>query len=134
MPAHCRERWPGTVLVVDDEPKLRNVLEEFLTLRGFTVRTASSGDEALTLCSQHVPTTILLDIRMPGMDGLMTLKKLKACYPSVSVIMITGIQEEQAMEETVALGACDYILKPFDFEYLESTLLSKLLAGTTPVA
>src|SRR3989338_3761800 len=78
QPPAPREHWPGIILVVEDEPKLRGVMEEFLTLRGFTVYTAASGDEALQLCRRRVPTTVLLDIRMPGMDGLLALKQLKA--------------------------------------------------------
>ena len=125
-----QERWPGTILVVEDEAKLRHVLEEFLTLRGFTVRAAASGDEALQICDRQVPTTVLLDIRMPGMDGLLTLKQLKSRHPAVTVVMITGVEEEQAMREASVFGAHDYIMKPFNLKYLETTLLSKLLVGT----
>ena len=129
QPQERREHWPGMILVVEDEEKLRHLLEEFLTLRGFTVQTVASGDEALQMCDRKVPTTVLLDIRMPGMDGLLTLKKLKAHHPALTVVMITAVQEEEAMEEALALGATDYIMKPFNFEYLETTLLSKLLVG-----
>ena len=130
-PPAPREHWPGMILVVEDEAKLRHVMEEFLTLRGFTVCTAGSGDEALQLCERRVPATILLDIRMPGMDGLLTLKRLKIRYPNVTIVMITGMQEEEMMGEAMALGASDYLMKPFNFQYLETVLLSKLAAGTS---
>jgi len=127
-----RERWPGTILVVDDEPKLRTILQEFLRLHGFTVTTAASGEEALEQLKRFAPTVVLLDIKMPGMDGLLTLKKIKAVQPRVIVIVITGLEEEQTMAQALALGAHDYITKPFNFEYLETILLSKILTGHAP--
>ena len=124
------ERWPCRILVVDDEPKLRAILEQFLTLRGFCVSAASSGNEALGLLERDPSgMTVLLDVSMPGMDGLLVLKKIKASHPHVNVIMVTGLEEEQIMQEALTLGASDYITKPFNFEYLETVLLSKLLLG-----
>jgi len=126
------ERWPGSILVVDDEPKLRRILEEFLQLHGFTVMTATSGEDALEKLQRWLPTVVLLDVKMPGMDGLIVLKKIKALRPGVVVIMMTGLEEEQLLGQALALGAYDYLMKPFDLAYLESTLLSRLLLGNTP--
>ncbi|MBI3458280.1 MAG: response regulator [Candidatus Rokubacteria bacterium] len=126
------ERWPGTVLVVDDEPKLRRTLREFLELHGFTVVTACSGEDALRCVEHAPPTAVLLDIKMPGMDGLLTLKKLKALQPAAAVIMMTSLEEEPLIGQAFALGASDYFLKPFDLEGLETTLLSRILLGRTP--
>lgn len=123
------ERWPGSILVVDDEPKLRRILEEFLQLHGFTVMTATSGEDALEKLQRWLPTVVLLDIKMPGMDGLIVLKKIKALRPGVVVIMMTGLEEEQLLGQALALGAHDYLMKPFDLAYLESTLLSRILLG-----
>lgn len=125
-------RWPGTVLVVDDEPKLRVILQEFLQLHGFTVVTAASGEEAIQQVEQHAPAVVLLDFQLTGMDGLVTLKKLKLLRPSLVVIMMTGLDEEQLMADALEHGAHDYVMKPFDLEYLESTLLTKVLLGKTP--
>lgn len=127
-----RERWAGTIMVVDDEPKLRHIVQEFLELHGFTVLAAASGEEALERVRHDTPQVVLLDIKMSGMDGLVTLKKLKAFQPATTVIMITGLEEEQLMEQAFALGAADYITKPFNFEYLEATLLSRILLGRQP--
>ena len=125
------ERWPGTILVVDDEPKVRAILQEFLQTHGFTVATAASGEEALEVLARLSPTAVLLDVKMSGMDGLLALKKIKTVRPNATVIMITGLEEEKAMEEGLALGADGYILKPFNLEYLETALLSKILLGHT---
>lgn len=126
------ERWPGTILVVDDEPKLRTVLQEFFQLHGFTVTTAASGEEAIEELERSKPSVILLDIKMPGMDGLVTLKKIKALRPDPVVIMMTGLEEEGLLAQAVALGAYDYLVKPFDLSYIESTFLSRILLGKAP--
>ncbi len=125
-------REPGHILVVDDEPRLRQILADFLSLKGFRVTQAGSGDEALACLARELPTTVLLDVSMPGMNGLLTLEKMKALRPSVHVIMITGLQEEDSVHHAAELGASDYIMKPFDFDYLESALVSKLALGEAP--
>lgn len=127
------QRWPGTILVVDDELKLQRLLEDFLHLQGLTVTAVSSGEEALNrLARSPEVAVVLLDIKMPGMDGLLTLKKIKAARPAVTVIVMTALDDDEAMRDALALGAYDYILKPFSLEYLETILLSKLLAGPAP--
>ncbi len=126
-----QERWPGSILIADDDPRCRFLLQEFLEIRGLTVTTVGSGEEALKTLEQLSPTVVLLDIKMPGMDGLVTLKKIKALRPNASVIMITGLHEEGTIDQALALGALDYITKPFSREYLETTLLSKILLGQT---
>lgn len=136
-PARARPgpRWPGTVLIVEDEPKLQQLLREFLQLHGFTAEAVSSGEEALRyLDAQTPPSVILLDVKMPGMDGLLTLKKIKVQRPATTVIIMTAMEDEQAARDAFALGAADFILKPFNLEYLETTLLSKLLVGETRAA
>jgi DNA-binding response OmpR family regulator len=125
-------RGPGTVLVVDDEPTLLAILQEFLQLHGFTVVTAASGEEAIQQVERQSPAVALLDFQLSGMDGLVTLRKLKSLRPDLVVIMMTGLDEEQLMADALKLGAHDYIMKPFDLEYLESTLLTKVLLGKTP--
>lgn len=125
-------RWPGTVVVVDDEPKVRSALQEFLERHGFKVSALASGEEALELVDRLRPSVVLLDIKLAGMDGVLTLKKIKAARPDTIVIMMTGLEEEQTMVQAFALGAYDYITKPFNLDYLETVLLSKILTGHTP--
>ena len=114
------------LLVVDDEPKIREMLQDFLERRGFSVDTAASGEEALQTAEAHPPTAVLLDICMGGMDGLAALPRLKRLYPHATVIMITGLEEDGAREQAMASGADDYILKPFNLEYLETILMAKI--------
>lgn len=124
-----KQRMPCSVLVVDDEPKLRLMLQRFLEMHNFTVLTAASGEEALKVLERRSPMFVLLDVGMDGMDGLVTLKKIKALPVPTNVIMVTGNSEDETMKQAMALGAQDYINKPFSPAYLESILLSKLYTG-----
>jgi DNA-binding NtrC family response regulator len=125
-------RWPGTVLVVEDEPKLHQLLRDFLQLHGFTAAAVPSGEEAMRYLAQTPASVVLLDIKMPGMDGLLTLKKIKALRGSTTVIIITALEDDTVAADAFVLGAADFILKPFNLDYLETVLLSKLLLGDTP--
>jgi len=122
-------RWPGSILVVDDEPKIRQVLHAFLELRGFTVTTAASGEEALHQLDQAAPRAIVLDISMPGMGGLAALRQITARHPGLPIIMITALEDEQHMDDALAIGAHDYLVKPFNLDHLEAMLLSRALLG-----
>jgi DNA-binding response OmpR family regulator len=114
------------MLVVDDEREIVRVLKEFLESRGHDVSEARSGPEALRLERRRRFDAVLLDILMPGMDGIETLRKLKAIDPGALVIMISGTPDEEAAEESLELGAFDYIRKPFDFRHLEEVLATGL--------
>ncbi len=127
--ARPKVQWPANVLVVDDEPKLRQLLENFLQLHGLRTMTASSGREAVEALKTFDATIVLLDIKMPDMNGVEALKHIKALRPQTTVVMITGVEEEHTMQEALALGAYDYLMKPFDLEYLETVLLGKILLG-----
>ncbi|MDV2480413.1 MAG: response regulator [bacterium] len=114
------------ILVVDDEPDFCEALREFLAEKGFSVMEANSCEEALEAYSQERPDVVLLDVIMPGKDGRETLQELKAFDPEVSVIMITALHEEDLALEAMADGAFDYITKPFNPDYLEMALMTKI--------
>lgn len=127
------ERWvraiPRSVelLLVDDEPKWRTILQNYLELKGFTVLTAGSGEEALAQLERATPQACLLDVKMPGLDGMATLQRMRASHPDLPVIFLTQVDEEQTAEEAKVLGAHDYLVKPFiSFEQLEVLLRAKL--------
>jgi CheY-like chemotaxis protein len=114
------------VLVADDDPAMVELLREFLLAKGYEVITAGDGAEALQKVKEERPHLILLDIQMPKMDGLEVLRQLRQIDPTVSVIMITGVNEEAIGRQAMALGAFDYIVKPLDLPYLERSLWYKL--------
>jgi CheY-like chemotaxis protein len=114
----------GTILIVDDEAQLVSLLSRFFSRLGFTVLTATNGREGLKRVEEEHPDLVLLDIRMPGMDGMQVLRRIRALDRNISVIMITASHETILASESMALGAYDYITKPIDFPHLERTVLS----------
>jgi DNA-binding response OmpR family regulator len=114
------------VLVVDDEPDSVELLQEFLTGKGYEVVTASNGEEALRKVKEERPHLVLLDVRMPGMNGLDVLRKVREFEQEVGVIMVTAVNEEDTGRDALKLGAFDYIVKPLNFEYLERSLWYKV--------
>jgi DNA-binding response OmpR family regulator len=114
------------VLVVDDEPDAVELLQEFLTSKGYEVTTASDGEEALRKVKSERPHLILLDVRMPKMNGLEVLRQVRQIDKEVGVIMVTAVNEEETGRQALELGAFDYIVKPLDLEYLEKSLWYKV--------
>jgi sigma-B regulation protein RsbU (phosphoserine phosphatase) len=107
----------GTILVVDDQPPNRLLLDRLLTKHGYTVVTAENGEEALRIVAERPVALILLDVMMPGVDGLEVLRRLRAEHAptELPVIMVTARDEAQDIVHALSLGANDYITKPIDF-------------------
>lgn len=105
-----------TILIVDDEPSILQSLGGLLTDEGFEITTASNGYEALQSIEGDAPDLILLDIWMPGIDGLETLKEIKQNYPHIQVILITGHGTIETAVQATKLGAFDFIEKPLAIE------------------
>jgi two-component system nitrogen regulation response regulator NtrX len=106
------------IMVVDDDTAVLKSLRAVLEDEGFEVITAESGEEALKLLQETVPDLMLLDIWMPQMDGIETLKRFKAQYPHVEVIVMTGHGSIETAVKCIKLGAYDFIEKPLDYEEL----------------
>ena len=114
------------ILVVDDEPDAVELLQEFLTAKGYDVIIACDGEEALRQVKEHRPHLILLDVRMPKLNGMEVLKRVREIDHEVGVIMVTAVNEEETGREALKLGAFDYITKPLDLPYLERALWLKI--------
>ncbi len=106
------------ILVVDDEKVIRANFCEILGIEGFSAVEASNGNEALEIYRKERPSAVLLDLKMPGMNGIDTLKALKEIDPYVTVIIITSYGDVQTAVEAIQLGAHDFMLKPPDFSSL----------------
>jgi CheY-like chemotaxis protein len=116
-------------MVVDDEPEVCLVLNEFLSARGYEVTMAESGLHALELLPTAAPDVVLLDVSMPDMDGVETLKRLLSASPALPVIMVTANADVGVTSKLLALGASDYIPKPFDLEYLDQAISIQVAAS-----
>ncbi|MFH1552156.1 MAG: response regulator [Candidatus Omnitrophota bacterium] len=114
------------ILVIDDEIEVCKLLKDFLVKQGYEVTTATSAQEGIEKLKTEKPKVILLDIKMPGMDGVEAIKRIREIDKGVGIIMATAVLDEKIAQETVKLGASDYIVKPFDLEYMEKSLLVKL--------
>ncbi|PIP36792.1 MAG: two-component system response regulator [Desulfobacterales bacterium CG07_land_8_20_14_0_80_52_14] len=106
------------VLVVDDEEDFLAILVKRLSKRGVTVFEAKSGDEALSLIGREPIDVVVLDVRMPGLDGIETLKAIKQIDPSIEVIMLTGHANVEVAVKGMELGAFDYLMKPMNIDDL----------------
>ena len=120
---------PGKVLVVDDEPEVRQVLLEFLSSRGYDVIPASRGAEAVAIVERDKPDLVLLDVTMPDMDGVETLQRINAIAPDLAVIMVTANADIGVTSKLLALGAVDYVPKPFDLDYLDQAVSIQVIAA-----
>jgi two-component system nitrogen regulation response regulator NtrX len=119
-----------TILIVDDEPAIREVLTGYFEHqygpRGFTVETACDGAQALAAVRRRRPALILLDIEMPGMDGVEALRGLRAIDPAIPVIMVTGNESSRVAGEVIKGGAYSYLPKPVRFQYLDHIVATVL--------
>ena len=104
------------ILLVDDEERFRTNLAKMLAVQGFEVNTKDSGQGALEELARQPYDVILLDMRMPAMDGLETLAAIKEAYPDTEVIILTGHASVDAAAEIIRLGAFEFLLKPCPIE------------------
>ena len=103
------------MLIVEDERDLSDCLKEFFTMKGFSVESVFSGEEAVERLKQQAIDVVLLDVMLPGVSGLEVLRRIKAIRPEARVVIMTGIDQQDIREEAQHCGACGYITKPFDF-------------------
>ena len=113
---------PSKVLLVDDEREFVHTLSERLLLRDVGSAVAYDGESALNLVEEDEPEVMILDLKMPGIDGIEVLKKVKSSQPDIEVIILTGHGSEADKEVCMELGAFAYFQKPVDIELLSETL------------
>ena len=120
------------VLIADDDPFIRDILRRFLGEKGFDVEVAIDGKSTLEAIETFAPDIVLLDIRMPNIDGVECLQRIADDDIDCGVIMISGEADVALARKTLTMGAADFIYKPFDLEYLETSLLAKLITMGRP--
>ena len=118
-------KLPIDILLIDDEPDFVEMLSLRLSDEGHRVRTALSGQEGLTALEGEEPDVVILDIKMPGLDGIEVLKTIRSAHPLVEIILLTGHGAVETAVEGLKSGAFDYLLKPAD----HAELLTKMEAA-----
>lgn len=123
--------FQGHVLVVEDDPGIAQMIARNLESRGYRLAVVSNGEEALVQMRIERPKVVLLDLMLPGMDGLVALQRLKAIDPTAIIIVISGLEDEGLKRQALSLGAAAFFAKPFDLAALEATMLTSLLPKST---
>lgn len=119
------------VLVIDDQPGIRRLLTEVLSEEGYSVIEAANGYDGLQKARDYQPALILMDMKMPGMDGIETLRELKRLGIGDKVVMMTAYGELDLVNEAKEIGAADYITKPFDIVALCQMIDRNITGGGT---
>lgn len=114
------------LLIVDDEIDIREFAKSFFKKRGIDVFTASGGRQALDLIEKESPNLVLLDVRMEEMTGIEVLRELRVKKNSSKIIMVTGVEDDETIEEANKLGVLGYIHKPLVLDELEKIVLAEL--------
>jgi putative two-component system response regulator len=113
-------------LIVDDEPRLRQVMVHLMRSDGFQCVEAGNGLEALEQLTKHSVALVLSDLRMPKMDGFELLRELRTRYPDIAVVMITAVADAEIAVSCLAIGASDYVVKPYQLEDVRARVASAL--------
>lgn len=122
----------GNILICDDETGVRESLKLILSER-FSLSYARNGKEALAQLEAHNPDLVIMDIKMPFLNGLETLKKIKALKPHQKVLMVTGYESSDVAAQAIKLGASDYITKPFERHEVKEKVVELLGLPNVPL-
>jgi len=114
------------ILVVDDEEEICQLTLSFLVRKNYNVFTATNGEVAIDLVKKEHPQIVLLDVRLGSESGIEVLEKIKEIDEEIRVIMVTALDDEESIRQAKALGADDYIAKPFTATYLNDFILQKI--------
>jgi DNA-binding response OmpR family regulator len=117
---------PQRILVVDDDPAVTSLLKRGLSYEGYTIDTASSGEDGLAIARERPPQLVILDRMMPGIDGIEVLRRLRAADPRLPVLLLTARDAPRDQVEGLEAGADDYVVKPFTFDVLLARLRALL--------
>ena len=119
-------RKPPRILVVDDDDAVVSIMQQYFVTAGYGVEFAHHGGDALTVIQHDPPDVVLLDIMMPGMNGVEVLEKILAMHTALPVIIVTARADTALAQRTRALGAFEYVTKPFEFSRLEQVVNAAL--------
>ena len=131
---HFEPTTPASLLVVDDEPELRSLLGEYFGRHAYTVRCAADAAQARTMIAESAPALAILDVNMPGENGLSLARWLREAHPGTAIVMLTTAGESVDRIVGLELGADDYVPKPFEMRELLARVRAVLRRALQPVA
>ncbi len=117
----------GKILIVDDEAHVIRLLRDYLTSKNYEVYTATNGLEAIEKVKEVMPHIVFLDIIMPGLGGIETMREIKKINPKIWVAMVTAVVDEEVAKRLLQLGADDYIVKPIHLEFIGTYVMVRLI-------
>lgn len=117
----------GKILIVDDQFGIRILLNEVLHKEGYTIFQAANGPQAIEIVKKHNPDLVLLDMRLPGMNGPEIFRKMKEINDQIRVIIMTAYGEHEMIDVTKELGVLHHFIKPFDIEEVRDTVKKYML-------
>jgi DNA-binding response OmpR family regulator len=109
---------PKKILIIDDEPEICKTVTEFLFDAGYSASYALNGPDGLAMIKRDLPSLVLLDIGMPGMDGIEVMRLIQGSFPALPVIVLTGHRDTETVKKMIELGASEYLTKPIHLETL----------------
>lgn len=118
------------VMLVDDEEGFATTLSERIQMRDFSSSVAFTGEQALQIVDDQIPDVMILDLKMPGIDGMEVLRRVKKAYPKVQVIILTGHGSDKERKEALSLGAFGYLKKPVQIDELVKHIINAHNART----
>jgi DNA-binding response OmpR family regulator len=109
---------PKKILIIDDEPEICKMVTEFLFDAGYAPSYALNGPDGLAMIKRDLPALVLLDVGMPGMDGVEALRLIRELFPDLPVVILTAHREAETVKKMMELGASEYLTKPIHLETL----------------
>jgi DNA-binding response OmpR family regulator len=118
---------PKKILIIDDEPEICKMITEFLFDAGYSSSYALNGPDGLAMVKKDLPSLVLLDIGMPGMDGIEVMRLLHEQFPALPVVVLTGHRDTETVKKMVELGASEYLTKPINLETLLTQFVQDMI-------
>jgi DNA-binding response OmpR family regulator len=118
---------PKKILIIDDEPELCKMVTEFLFDAGYSASYALNGPDGLAMIKKDSPSLVLLDIGMPGMDGIEVMRLIHEQFPALPVVVLTGHRDTETVKKMIELGASEYLTKPINMETLLDQFVRDLI-------
>ena len=120
---------PKKVLIIDDEPEICKTVTEFLFDAGYSASYALNGPDGLAMIKRDLPSLVLLDIGMPGMDGIEVMRLIHEQFPTIPVVVLTGHRDPETVKKMAGLGASEYLTKPIHLETLLNQFVRDIIGS-----